>query len=647
MIEGFFGPQGPLGRQLTGYEPRPQQVAMAKAVKEALDKENKAVIEAATGTGKTLAYLIPAILSGQRVVVSTATKALQEQIFFKDIPFLKELFKNTKPRRGFKAVYLKGRSNYLCRFRLESWGDLMTFRNRQESVMFSRIRAWARRTRTGDRAEIQGMPDDFAPWQQLTASGNQCHGQACEYYNDCFVTRLRREAREADIIVVNHHLFFADLAVRDNGKAEILPEYDAVVFDEAHHLENTIASFFGKEVSSYRIHELLSDVRRTIEGEDAATALGAKRMDEVERRAYLFFESLQVPEGRHAMGEILVGALAQEAQRRYGELREALQELVTWLETADAGEAAQRLCSRSEELIDDLSELLSMGQPELVYLLERRGRGVYLQAVPLDVAALFRQRVLSRKGAQIYTSATLRAGGKFDFFLHRLGMNPKQVTTHSLEPVFDYHKQALVYIPSRLPEPHHPEFIDGVTQIVRYLLKTTDGRAFVLFTSYRNMEEVHARLAPELDYLVLRQGQAPHRELLDRFREDIHSVLFATHSFWEGVDVEGEALSLVIIDKLPFASPGDPVTRARMDLLEKRGLDPFSAYSIPSAAIALQQGFGRLIRSRRDRGIVAILDSRLARRRYGKFFLNSLPPAPVVWNAKQARQWWQVASQSE
>ncbi len=288
-----------------------------------------------------------------------------------------------------------------------------------------------------------------------------------------------------------------------------------------------------------------------------------------------------------------------------------------------------------------------MANPAMVYMIERRGRGVFLQATPLDVAALFRKRVLSQKGAQVYTSATLTAGGHFDFFMGRLGINDKDANTYKLEPVFDYDKQALVYIPERLPDPKHPKFLDGVCQIVKYLIETTEGRAFVLFTSYRNMEEAYTRLQGELDYKMLRQGDAPNREILEQFREDTSSVLFATYSFWEGVDVEGEALSLVIIDKLPFASPGDPLIRARMKLMESRGENSFQDYSVPAAAITLRQGFGRLIRSQRDRGIVAILDSRIARKRYGKFFLDSLPPAPVVWNAKQARQWWQVASNQD
>jgi ATP-dependent DNA helicase DinG len=645
MIKEIFGPSGLLGSQLEGYEPRPQQVEMAEVVYEALQRDQKAVIEAATGTGKTLAYLIPALLSGRRVVVSTATKALQEQIFFKDIPFLRALFEKAKPKRAFKAVYLKGRGNYLCKFRLERWGELLTFRTKQEALLFARIRGWAKKTRTGDRAEIEGLPEDFGPWQQVTASGAQCHGQACEHYNDCFVTRLRREAREADLIVVNHHLYFADLALREGGVAEILPEYDAVVFDEAHHLEQTIASFFGQEVSTYRINELLTDVRKTLEAESAATAVGAQRIEEVERLTWLFFEAFHVPEGRHALEDVLVGLIGEEVARRYGDLQEAMELLKGWLEKANAGEAAARLVSRCQGLAEDLESILRREDAAKVYLVERRGRGLYLQTVPLDVAALFRRQVLGRKEAQIYTSATLRAGGTFDFFLGRLGMKAEEVVTRGLEPVFDYPKQALVYIPKRLPEPQHPDFLDGLCQIVLYLIKTTQGRAFVLFTSYRNMQEVHARLKGEIEQRVLCQGEASHRELLEQFRSDISSVLFATYSFWEGVDVEGEALSLVIIDKLPFASPADPVTRARMKLLESRGEDPFATYSVPAAAITLRQGFGRLIRSRRDLGIVAILDSRLGRKGYGRFFLDSLPPAGVVWSAKDARLWWEAASQ--
>jgi ATP-dependent DNA helicase DinG len=643
MAEELFGAGGLLARYLPGYEPRPQQVQMAAAVQEALRSRGRAIIEAATGTGKTLAYLIPALLSGQRVIVSTATKALQEQIFFKDIPFLQKLFTESDTKRPFKAVYLKGRSNYLCKFRMESWGDQILFRSRDEAVLFKKIKQWAKVTKTGDRADIPGMPSDYAPWTQVTASAQQCHGQSCEFYKECFVNRLRWEAQEADLIVVNHHLFFADLAIKNQDLQGILPEYDAVVFDEAHHLEATISSFFGLEVSSHRIQELVQDVRRAVEAASRMTTVGAEKIGDVEREAFVFWEGFFGVEGRKALDEVMQGELGAEARRRYVRLRESLEALAAWIEKADLGEVVERLVSRCNDLLGELDEILEQRHASMVYMAERRGKSFTLLATPLDVASLFRKHVLSRGWAQVYASATLTAGGDFQFFLRSLGIEPHEAKTLCLPPVFDYPNKALVYVPKKLPEPQHPDFLDGVCQIIPYLLKTTEGRAFVLFTSHRNMEEVYARMQKEgFAFKLLKQGDASHLELLQTFREDVHSVLFATHSFWEGVDVEGEALSLVIIDKLPFASPDDPVIRARLKLLESQGRDPFADWTVPQAAITLRQGFGRLIRSQRDTGIVAILDSRVTRKRYGQVFLDSLPPAPVVFQAKDVRQWWQA-----
>ncbi len=641
-VESIFSADGLLAKMLARYEARPQQVEMAESVWHALQADKRLVVEAATGTGKTMAYMIPAILSGHRVIVSTATKALQEQIFFKDIPFLQDMFMQAKPKRKFRAIYLKGRTNYLCKLRFEMFQHNIAFRSRKEVTIFSRIRSWSKKTKTGDRSEIKGMPKDYGPWSQITASGQQCIGAECKFYQDCFVTRIRREAKEADLIVVNHHLFFADLALREANHAEILPEYDAVIFDEAHRLEEIIASFFGTQVSNYRINELVQDVRRDLENEKALSLLGKQRLDMVERSGNLFFESLSAPAGRFDLAEVLERPAASEAKRCHDDLYDAFEELGDWLEHANAGELSRRLRERCEELRDEINEVFSMQHDAMVYMVERRGRGVFLEAVPLDVAALFRRRMLKKKGTQVYTSATLTAGGDFDFFLRRLGMDGvSNVDTLRLEAVFDYAPRALIYVPRRLPAPTSPGFVDGVCQIVEYLINTTKGRAFVLFTSYRNMELVHDRMKVKLDFPLLKQGDAPNQEILELFRNDVSSVLFATHSFWEGVDVQGEALSLVIIDKLPFASPTDPLMRARMEHLENNGHDAFRYYSIPSAAITLRQGFGRLIRSHQDQGVVAILDSRLSSRGYGKFFLNSLPPAPVVWNAKEVRTWWE------
>jgi ATP-dependent DNA helicase DinG len=637
----ILGPGGALSEKLDGYEARAQQLDMADAVERAFQEKGHLVVEAATGTGKTLAYLIPAILSGKTVVISTATKALQEQIFQKDIPFLRELFQATSPKRAFKAVYLKGRSNYLCKFRYEEATDLR-FRSREEIALFPTIRKWAGKTKTGDRSELKGLPDDYGPWSQLSATAAQCHGSDCVFHADCFVTRVRRFAQDADIVVVNHALFFADLAVRDAGADGILPDYDAIIFDEAHHLESMMTSYFGFSVSTWRVHDLATDIRTELDRNHALNISAVKVLNDLDNVADVFFGALVSPPGRHSLQTVLDASDQAAVDKRRLALDVALEQAGEWIATLDVGDTVERLHERCTELRNELSTIMTQRVKSLVYLADKRSKGIILEGLPLDVADLFRDKVLTLPGPQIFTSATLTAGGSFDFFLARLGMSAdRKLSTLSLGHVFDYASNALVYIPNRLPAPNKPEFVEGVCTIVDYLVRTTEGRAFVLFTSYRNLDLVYNEMQEDFPYPLLRQGEAPKGELLQRFREDVSSVLFATHSFWEGVDVQGESLSLVIIDKLPFANPSDPLTKARMALLDDQGSDSFRDYSIPSAAISLRQGFGRLIRSQRDRGIVAILDSRIANRRYGRTFLDSLPPAPVVWNAKQARQWWQ------
>ena len=643
-VDRILGPGGLLDEHLTGYEPRPQQLQMAMAVHRAFETNKRAVIEAATGTGKTLAYMIPALLSRKRVVISTATKALQSQIVDKDVPLLSKVFAEARPPIRFSAVNLKGRSNYLCLFRFENLKETMTFTRASDAVHFQKIVRWAKRTRSGDRSTIKGLPDQYSPWSQLSATGHQCHGKRCEHYEDCFITKRRREAREADLIIVNHHLFFADLALRRAGIAELLPEYDAVVFDEAHHLEQTATSFFGDQLSTYRLTEMVSDTRRTLEAEDALTRVGEKILRGVETASEGFFGCFKdsLYEGRYAMEEVLTDKLRATLRQRSRILTDELERLATWLETADGGSATERLHERCRDLIGDTVTVTTPGQPDLCHIIERRGRGIFLEAQPIHIGGLFRKGVLEREGPQIYTSATLTTEGSFDFFCSRLGMNHRDdVMTARLSPVFDYSQNALLYIPRRLPAPDRDGWLEGVCTISEYLINMSEGRAFVLFTSYRNMEQVYEELAEKLDFPVLKQGDMPRGELLETFRADTHSVLFATSSFWEGVDVEGEALSLVIMDKLPFANPSDPLTQARMRQLEERGVHPFSTYQIPTAIIALKQGFGRLIRSHRDRGVVAILDSRLATRSYGRRFLESLPPARVVWNSIEAKRWWE------
>lgn len=647
-VDKILGPGGLLEEALERYEFREQQIQMANAVKRSLQKRRPLVVEAATGTGKTLAYLVPAILSGKRVVVSTGTKALQDQLFHKDIPFLQKHFP-----LEFKAVQLKGRTNYLCKLRFEEMGDTPRFRDRREASMWPKIKVWAKHTQTGDRAEIEGLPDDYATWADLSVGAEACLGTKCKFYEECHITNMRKAAQDADVIVVNHHLYFADLALRDHGFAEILPEYDAVIFDEAHHVEDVATNHFGLQVSNYRFRELVGDIERTLETEKVDDDDLVDALHELDKAYKSFFPVLTygLYDGTYELKPILdskVGELAEPEKRVLVEALSVLSREVG--ACSKLGEIAERLSERCAELRYELELVLKCENPKFVYFVTVRDRGMFLQAAPIDLADVLRRKLLDRHDTLVFTSATLATGGNFDFFKQRMGMaasgeSESALTAYDLDElilpaVFDYGEQSLLYVPRRLPEPRVEGYVEKVAVIVEYLLGISEGRAFVLFTSYSNMNAVYELLEDELEFPLLKQGDAPKQELLEKFRQDTHSVLFATSSFWEGVDVEGESLSLVIIDKLPFANPSDPLTRARIDLIDSSGGNAFMQFSVPSAALTLKQGFGRLIRSRNDRGVVAILDSRIASKRYGRYFLESLPPAPVVWNAREVRDWW-------
>ncbi|MEC9443325.1 MAG: ATP-dependent DNA helicase [Myxococcota bacterium] len=645
-LESILGKGGLLDEMLDRYEYRPQQLQMAEAVAQTLDDEGILMVEAATGTGKTLAYLIPALLSGKTVVVSTGTKALQEQLIDKDIPRLAKHW-----HTDFSAVLLKGRRNYLCKMR---YGEMLMnprFRAAKDSTYWGRIKEWVEVTDTGDRADIAGLPDDFQTWADLSISSEACKGSKCKFYESCFVTQARKTASEARVIVVNHHLFFADLALRQHGYAEILPEYDAVIFDEAHHLEEVASQYFGIEVSNWRITELANDIRKTMESEDVMDAELEKVLKTLGQRGNSFFTLMAfgLYEGRYPISHILKGLQKDRIEEAHRLMGVALTELEQELKRfKDKVEITERLSERAADLKFEIDELLAANDERYTYFMEIRDRGVFLHAAPIDLAEIFKTRLLDKQSTLVFTSATLSTNNNFDYFKQRLGLDvveqdpERDLPMHEeiLPAVFDYEDQCLVYVPKRLPPPNSPKFLEGVVQIVEYLVNIAEGRAFVLFTSWANMNAVHEELEERLEYQVLKQGQSPKRELLDAFRADEHSVLFATSSFWEGVDVVGDALKLVIIDKLPFASPSDPLVRARMDLIEARGGNSFMDFSVPSAALLLKQGFGRLIRSREDTGVVAILDSRIASKRYGKHFIESLPPAPVVWRATEVKHWW-------
>jgi ATP-dependent DNA helicase DinG len=629
-----FAPDGALASTLPGFEARAGQLEMAGAVASVLSRRGVLLAEAGTGTGKTLAYLVPAILSRQRVLVSTGTKNLQEQIFFKDLPVLRDSL-----GVPFTATCMKGRGNYLCLHRFEAFRDSPAIRSFDETTHVRILEAWAQVTETGDRAEVEDLPEDLPFWNDIAATSENCIGAECPRYGDCFVVRMRQRAAESDVVIVNHHLLCADAAVRQSAFGEVIPRCSYAIVDEAHQLEDVATQYFGVSVSSYRLDDLVRDVDR---------ALGARLVSERERaeqiaddahrirdRARMFFASLQMlryqmPAGSGAESRVRIKASDLRSLEDDGAaLVAALEALEADIALAkEVPEDVLALGRRASELKDDTRFVLRADDPGFVYFLETRGRGVFLRASPIDVSSIIRELLLDRMDATVLTSATLTVDGSFDYVKARLGVT--RATELRLDSEFDYARQAILYLPKRMPDPRNMQFTAAAARQIVEILKLTSGRAFVLFTSYANLREVHRVAAAELEYPILVQGTAPRSALLRDFKATPHAVLLATSSFWQGVDVVGEALSCVIIDKLPFASPGDPVTAARIEAIVARGGSPFGEYQIPLAILTLKQGLGRLLRHRQDRGVLAVLDSRLKTMGYGRRFLASLPPAPVT-----------------
>lgn len=636
-VAEVLGPGGLLARSLPGWETRPQQLDMALQVEAALRERRPTLIEAGTGTGKTLGYLVPAILSGLRVVVSTGTRNLQEQILKKDVPLLAEHLPVE-----FTVTQLKGMSNYLCRRRYGEFVAMQQARG-DDTLALHELRLWAERTAVGDRAELPELPDDSPLWREISATTETRLGPRCPFHESCFVTRARREAQRADVLVVNHHLYFADLALRDKWpQAQLLPAYDAVIFDEAHQVEEVATDYFGLQVSSLRLARLAGDL-----GQAAAASHVEARATETARHLATTADSLftmlreRLPrEGRtHADDALWSG----EATRAWHALDNALEEAEgVAAQTDDSVEGAERgqaLSRRARVIREELAVMGERHDRERVYWAERRGRTVLLHASPVDVAEALRETLFAQVETAVFTSATLTAEGRFDYVQSRLGLDA--ASTLRLDSPFDYRAQALLYLPRDLPEPAARDFVPLAAARSLALVEAAGGRAFLLYTSHRQMVAVHALLAPRLRALslpALLQGERPKHLLLAEFRR-APSVLFATGAFWEGVDVVGDALQLVVIDKLPFAPPDDPLVSARVRRLEEAGQSGFRAYQIPQAALALAQGFGRLIRHRGDRGLVAILDPRASSRGYGHRVLSSLPAdCPRTADLNEARR---------
>jgi ATP-dependent DNA helicase DinG len=674
----FFHEHGLLAQSSLGFEHRPGQYKMAQTIEQALADKRHLIVEAGTGTGKTLAYLLPALRRArehkQRIIISTGTKNLQEQLFFKDIPFLESLL------GPLRVCYMKGRANYLCKQKFYALRDNPILSGLEEIEQFHAIARWEKATETGDRAEVDALPEHSALWHKLDARSEVCLGQTCPNWEGCFVTAMRRKALESDLVIVNHHLFFADLSIKqqaaDAADAGVLPEAAAVIFDEAHELEDVASQYFGVALSNARFDELARDTEAMLRAKGASSSAIESATATLRERAKMFFSSL--PAGPSSLGRLEFTDRADFLEARgeaYIATTNALTRLEGELERLREVEEAAGLRHRAADIRGHLRFLLESDDPKNVFWIERRATSnlrnaartqpratalvdplstptrqgapgpdlrtraaaepvfqsftTHLQATPIDVSTLLTETLFARYPSVILTSATLTVADSsgqpsFEHLKTRLGVPfPKELTVASH---FNYAKQALLYLPPTMPDPRHPEFVTQATEKIRRVLEITRGRAFCLFTSYAQMRELHDRLLTQVPYPLLMQGSAPRHALLQQFRETPNAVLFGTSSFWQGIDVQGEQLSCVIIDKLPFAVPSDPVLKARTDAITAAGGNAFAELQIPQAVLALKQGFGRLIRSLSDRGVLMLLDPRIRTARYGATFLASLPP---------------------
>ncbi|UZR30109.1 ATP-dependent DNA helicase [Methylococcus mesophilus] len=629
-VDDAFAEDGPLARSLTGFRPREAQTGMARAVEQAIRDGRCLIAEAGTGTGKTFAYLVPALLSGKRVLVSTGTRNLQDQLFQKDLPLLRQAL--AVPVR---TALLKGRSNYLCPYRLENVVDF-GFRagfSAEEADQLERIRRWAKTTRSGDVAEVSDVPEASLLWRSVTSTAENCLGQDCGAYEDCHVVQARKAAQEAQITVINHHLLWADWAVKTDGFGELLPEADVIIVDEAHQFAETATQFLGISLSTRQLGELADDtlIERAKDAPDMGGLADSATLlkNELAAMRAALGEELR----RDAWHSVAGHEAVNTGLRR---MEESLLALAAQLKLASVrGKGLESCWKRCDEFIQRLEAFLAEDTEESVRWFETHRRGFSLSRTPLDIAGEFARFRKARQATWIFTSATLSVSGRFEHFSRQLGIADAEC--RRWESPFDYRRQSLLYLPAGLPEPGTRDYTRAVLRAAYPVLKASGGRAFLLFTSHQALAEAASILEGKIEFPLFVQGTQPKARLLEAFRASGNGLLLGTASFWEGVDVRGEALSCVVIDKLPFASPGDPVISARLEAIRKRGHSPFAAFQLPAAVITLKQGAGRLIRDVDDRGVLVLADPRLTSKSYGRVFLDSLPPMRITRESNAVR----------
>ncbi len=633
--DAVFGPDGLISKHHDNYEYRGGQVRMAAAIERAFAEGKHLIVEAGTGTGKTLAYLIPAInevrRTKKRILISTGTKNLQEQLMEKDIPFLQKVL----PKK-FTAAYMKGRANYACLYRLHRAADQPILDGVDEIDNFNEVREWARATKSGDRAELTYLPENLPFWNRINAKSEACIGQKCPDFEPCFITQMRIGAENAEIIIVNHHLFFADLSVRGNQFGKVIPDYGAVIFDEAHLIEDIAADYFGTQVSNFQLDELVHDAASLPIDDAIANSMitrSASRVAGFIEQFWVRFKQARDQDGRYPLVADSFshrGSDGEEHLSPLGEAYHALDENLHRLETeidvfSEKLPEAESVVRRIRQARFDLGFIVKQADTNFVYWLERRGRGIFLQASPVDVSSMLKVKLFDKVDSCILTSATLATNGSFNFIRDRLGLSAAKTDTLVAPSSFDHEKQSILYLPKAMPDPRAPEFSQMAAREIVKITNVTRGHAFVLCTSNSSMAALFELVSSRTNYPCFLQGTMSKTGLLEKFRETPNAILFATSSFWQGVDVRGEQLSCVIIDKLPFAVPTDPIVQARAKFIDENGGRSFFDYSVPQAIIALKQGIGRLIRSSTDRGVIAILDPRLRTKAYGRDFLASLP----------------------